>query len=283
MRLPVWLGQYVAALRALVVFTLLLGVAYPLLLVTAAKLPGLSLRAHGTLVTAEERVVGSRLIGQAFTDADGEPLEQYFQPRPSAAADGYDPTSTSASNLGPEDVVDTPGRPSLLTQVCARSLAVAELEGVDGSRPFCTYRGVGAVLGVFYRDGLSGPVTRVVSPNETEGPPFLASYEGVPVEAAERTEDYSGAVVTPIRGDAPATPEVPADAVTASASGLDPHSSPDYARLQATRVARVRGIAVSVVDKLIVRHTAGRALGFMGEPTVNVLELNLELDRRFPV
>jgi K+-transporting ATPase ATPase C chain len=283
MRLPVWLGQFVAALRALLVFTLLLGVAYPLVLVAAAKLPGLSSRAHGSLVTSDGRVVGSRLIGQAFTDADGEPLEQYFQPRPSAAGDGYDPTSTSASNLGPEDVVDTPGRSSLLTQVCASSLAVAELEGVDGSRRYCTYRGVGAVLGVFRRDGVSGPAVRVVSLNETEGPPFLASYEGVPVEVAERNGDYSGAVVTPIRGDAAATPEVPADAVTASASGLDPHISPEYARLQAERVARVRGIEESEVDRLIEKHTAGRALGFMGEPAVNVLELNLELDRRFPV
>ena len=90
--------------------------------------------------------VGSSLIGQSFTDADGNALSQYFQSRPSAAGDGYDPTATSASNLGPESVVDKlpdpadpeSGSESLLTQVCARSKAVGELEGVDGSRPFCT-------------------------------------------------------------------------------------------------------------------------------------------------
>src|SRR6266545_7976712 len=156
-RSPRWIRQHLAAVRALLVLAV-------------AQLPGLRDHAQGSMVeNADGKTVGSKIIGQSFTDADGNPLKQYFQSRPSAAGDGYDPTSTSASNLGPEDVVDTPGKPSLLTQVCARSKAVGELDGVDGSRPFCTPSGVGAVLAVFGPRGADGRVTtveRVVSVNE---------------------------------------------------------------------------------------------------------------------
>jgi K+-transporting ATPase ATPase C chain len=287
MRLPTWLAQHLAALRALLVFTVLLGVAYPLVMVAAGRIPGLAGRTDGSLVTVAGTTVGSRLIGQAFTDADGNPIPKYFQSRPSAAGDGYDPTATSASNLGPNSVVDTlSGNPddasaSLLTRVCARSVAVGKLEGVDGRRPFCTADGIGAVLAVFHRDGFTGPVTRVVSVNQT-GTPFIATYDGVPVEPAGNGADYQalGGIITPIRGDAPATPLVPADAVTASAGGLDPDISPAYAELQVPRVARERGLRPEQVRALIMKHTDGRALGFMGEPGVNVLELNLALDGR---
>ncbi|WP_431913926.1 potassium-transporting ATPase subunit C [Micromonospora carbonacea] len=291
MRLPTWLAQHLAALRALLVFTALLGLAYPLALVAAGRLPGLDARADGSPVTADGRTVGSALIGQAFTDADGDPVPRYFQSRPSAAGDGYDPTATAASNLGPESVVDTiaadpaESTPSLLTQVCARSRAVGALNGVDGRRPYCTADGVGAVLGVFRRDGFTGPVTRVVSVNQTApATPFVAAWQGVAVELARPGEDYvaAGAVIVPVRGDAPADPAVPADAVTASGSGLDPHISPAYAELQVTRVARERGADPAAVRRLVATHTTGRALGFLGEPGVNVLELNLALDRRFP-
>jgi K+-transporting ATPase ATPase C chain len=86
----------------------------------------------------------------------------------------------------------------------------------------------------------------------------------------------------PIRGNAPANPKVPADAVTASASGLDPHISPAYARLQASRVAKARGISVDQVLTVIKHNQDGRVLGFIGEPRVNVLQLNLELDKKYP-
>jgi K+-transporting ATPase ATPase C chain len=89
-------------------------------------------------------------------------------------------------------------------------------------------------------------------------------------------------VVVPVRGDAPAHPKVPADAVTASGSGLDPDISVAYARLQAPRVARVRGISTATVLALVTKHTRGRALGFMGEPSVNVLSLNIDLDSTHP-
>lgn len=282
MRTNLFVARHLAAARALLVFTLLLGVGYPLAMVGVAQVPGLNEKADGSLIRDGERTVGSRLIGQLFTDADGDPLPAYFQSRPSAAGAGYDPAATSASNLGPEDVVDTPDRPSLLTQVCARSQAIGELEGVDGSRPYCTDDGVGAVLGVHYTDGLTGGVVRAVSLNQTSGTPFLAEYRGVPVELAEPGADYSTAVVVPIRGDAPTDPVVPADAVTASASGLDPDISPSYARLQAARVARARGVDVSEVQSLIDEYTHDRAIGLFGQTGVNVLELNLALDERYP-
>ncbi|QDY06280.1 potassium-transporting ATPase subunit C [Micromonospora sp. HM134] len=291
MRLPTWLAQHLAALRALLVFTVLLGVAYPLALVAAGRLPGLDAKADGSLLTVDGRTVGSALIGQSFTDADGNPVPRYFQSRPSAAGDGYDPTASAASNLGPESVLDTlaadpqQSTRSLLSQVCARSRAVGLLEGVDGRRPYCTPDGVGAVLAVFRADGLTGRITRVVSVNQTApATPFVASWQGVPVELAEPGEDYraAGGLVTPVRGDAPEHPAVPADAVTASGSGLDPHISPAYAEIQVARVARERGADPAVVRRLVREHTTGRTLGFMGAPAVNVLELNLALDRNLP-
>jgi K+-transporting ATPase ATPase C chain len=281
MRLPSWLSQHLAALRVLLVMTVLLGLLYPLVIFAVAQLPGLRGKAGGSLVKVGDTTVGSALIGQSFTGQDGKPLVQYFQPRPSAAGDGYDPTATGASNLGPESVVDRPDKPSLLTQVCARSNAVGELEGVDGSRPYCTGDGVGAVLAVF---STNATVTRVVSVNELcPATPFLATYRGVPVGCAAPGEDYGAGVITPIRGGAPEHPAVPADAVTASGSGLDPQISVAYARLQAPRVAKARGIDVATVQTLIDRYTTGRGLGFMGEPGVNVLRLNVALDGQYPL
>ena len=280
----------------LVVLTVILGVAYPLVVTLIGHVPGLAHQANGSTITSNGQVVGSSLIGQSFTDSDGKPLVQYFQTRPSAAGDGYDPTASSASNLGPESIVDTlpdpkapkdsdeaAGKPSLLTQVCSRSLAIGQLEGVSGARPFCTPDGVGAVLGVFYGEpNYRGPITRVVSLNQAcPVPPFLESYRGVRVECATPNTDYSAGKVVPIRGDAPAKPAVPSDAVTASGSGLDPAISPAYARLQEERVAKARGIGVAEMAALVDKYQTGRALGFMGEPAVNVVELNRALDAKY--
>lgn len=185
--------QLLPALRMLLVLTVLTGVLYPLAM-TGIGQTVFGEKADGSLITdADGRVVGSSLIGQAF---DGG---EWFQPRPSAAGDGYDPTSSSSSNLGPTN-------PALLDSVAER---------------VATYRKV----------------------------------NGLPADA-----------------------RVPVDAVTASGSGLDPQISVANARLQAPRVAEARGLSVDDVDALIDEHTQGRALGFLGEPGVNVLELNLALD-----
>ena len=280
--------QHWAALRALLLLTVITGLAYPLLVWAVAQLPGLKEKADGSIVSANGAPVGSSLIGQLFTDADGNPLPQYFQSRPSAAGDGYDPMATSASNLGPESIVDAPDKPSLLTLVCSRSAAAAELNGLDkgaGTRPYCTGGGVGAVLSVLGpRDnrGLVIAPTKVVSVNEpcaTTSTPFLDTYQGVRVECAEPDADYSTGQLVPVRGSAPAEPAVPADAVTASGSGLDPDISPAYADLQVDRVAKARGMSPEQVREVVAANTSGRALGFMGEPTVNALAVNVALDR----
>jgi K+-transporting ATPase ATPase C chain len=288
------LRQHLAALRILLIFTVILGIAYPLVITAIAQVPGLQSRADGSLITQNGKVVGSKLIGQAFTDKNGNPLPQYFQSRPSAAGTGYDPTASSASNLGPESIVDTlpnpkvkgdTGKQSLLTQVCSRSLAIGKLDGVSGARPFCTPDGVGAVLAVFWSGpGYAGHVTRVVSLDQAcPAKPFAATYKGVPVQCATYGQDYSKGQIVPIRGDAPAHPAVPSDAVTASGSGLDPEISPAYAKIQEATVAKTRGITVAQVAAQAAKYEKGRDLGFMGEPRVNVLQLNLALDRLFPM
>lgn len=287
------LRTHLAALRMLAVLTLALGVGYPLLVTLIAQVPGLRAPADGSLLHRDGRVTGSRLLGQSFTGPDGRPLARYFQSRPSAAGSGYDPTASGGSNLGPESIVDVlpdpakkgdQGRPSLLTQVCARSLAVGRLDQVSPARPFCTSSGVGAVLAVFYsRPGYQGTITRVVSVNqECPARPFLDRYRGVRVQCARYGQDYAAGRLVAIRGSAPAEPAVPPDAVTASASGLDPQISPAYALIQVDRVARARRVAPALVRALVRRYTAGRDLGFLGQPRVNVLELNLALDRRYP-
>ena len=301
--------QHWAALRALLVLTVITGFVYPLVVWGVALLPGLHAKAEGSIVNVSGKPVGSKLIGQLFTDKDGNPLPQYFQSRPSAAGTGYDPMASGATNLGPESIVDTPAdpsklapgadpstagfKPSLLTQVCSRSVAIGKLENVDGSRPFCTGGGVGAVLSVIGPRDSSGNVihpTQVVSVNEpcsTPGsaPPRCSSSStracGCNALSTARTTRLGQ--IVPIRGAASDHPAVPADAVTASASGLDPHISPAYADIQVARVARARGISAAQVRDAVSHNQHGRLLGFVGEPVVNVLALNLELDRNFPV
>jgi K+-transporting ATPase ATPase C chain len=210
----------IASAVAIVAFTLLFGLAYPLITtgVSQVLFPN---KADGSQVKRDGEVVGSRLIGQDFRkpvlDAKGEPREdadgnpvlepdpRYFQSRPSQT--GYTPDVTYFNNLGPNqtDLFDT---------IKGQIESYVALE-----RP--------------YTPGLT-------------------------------------------------TGQVPVDAVTASASGVDPHISEANARIQANRVAKERGAPLERIRALIDDSTDGRFLGFLGEPGVNVLELNLALDEEFP-
>ena len=202
--------QLFPAVMMMVIFTFLAGVVYPLV-VTGISQVAFHDKAEGSLIeNADGEVVGSSLIGQTFTEP------QYFHPRISAAGDGYDPTLSSGSNLGPTN-------PKLLT-------------GEEDD-----------------------PATDDV--DET--------FDGIEQRAAAYREENG------LADDA----EVPVDAVTASGSGLDPNISVANARLQAQRVADERGLDVDEVLDLVGDHTQTRALGFLGEDAVNVLELNLALDR----
>ncbi len=191
------LRQYGVALRAMLVLTLILGVLYPLTITLIGQLT-LPVQANGSMVTDKDSMVGSSLIGQSFTDADGAALPEWFQSRPSAAGAGYDSGASSGSNWGPEN-------PDLIAAIGDRQAAIGKLDGA----------------------------------------PLV---------------------------------EIPADAVTASSSGLDPHISPEYARLQIDRVSDARSLDRTAVAGLVESMIQGRDLGYLGEPTVNVLALNKALE-----
>jgi potassium-transporting ATPase KdpC subunit len=207
-RLPSFVRQHIAALRGLLVFTAICGIAYPLLMFGIAQVAFHS-KANGSLVSHNGRVVGSSLLCQEFVDAKGNPLPQYFQPRPSNAADatvktdyGCNPLFSAASNLGPNN-------PDLLKLIKQRQQQIAKLDHVKVSQ------------------------------------------------------------ITP-------------DAVTASGSGLDPGISLQNAAIQLDRVAAARHASPAAVRALVNQYTQGRTLGFLGEPMVNVLLLNIALDQKFP-
>ena len=290
--------QHWAALRALLVLTAIVGIAYPVVIWLVAQIPGLRDKANGSIIEVDGKPVGSSLIGQSFTDSDGnaaaavlpEPAvggrrrlrpagHQREQPR--AGEHRRHPGDPSL----PED--DNGYKASLLTLVCSRSAAVGELEGVDGARPFCTGDGVGAVLSVIGPRDARGNVvhpTRVVSVNEpceTTTTPFLNTYEGVRVECAKFGEDYSIGQIVPIRGSAPADPQVPADAVTASGSGLDPTSRSRTPICRWTGWPRRAASAPTRSGRPSPTTPTGGGWASSASP-VNVLELNLELDQKYP-
>ena len=189
-RLPVFVRQHIAAFRALLVFTVLCGLIYPAVMVGVAQLVAPN-HANGSMVSYNGHEVGSSVLCQEFTDAKGNPLPQYFQPRPSSAVDatsktdyGCNPLFSAASNLGPNNS-------DLIQAIKQRQQAIA-------------------------------------------------SFDHVPVS------------------------EIPADAVTASGSGLDPGISPQNAAIQVNRVAQARNLPVSEVRALVDKYTQGRTLGFLG-------------------
>ncbi|KHJ53217.1 ATPase [Aureimonas altamirensis] len=181
--------QLRSAATLVAVFTMMLGLAYPLAMTgfAGAVFPE---QAAGSLVERDGRIVGSALVGQAFSGPG------YLHPRPSAAGGGYDASASGGSNLGPTSE-------RLRERLATDSAALRAQYGVS---------------------------------------------------------------------------TLPADAATMSASGLDPHVSPHYARIQAARIAEARGMAREDVLRLIDLAEEGRTFGFLGEPRVNVLSVNLALD-----
>jgi K+-transporting ATPase ATPase C chain len=204
-RLPVIVRQHIAGFRILLVFTVVCGFIYPLVMLGVSQLV-FHHQANGSMVSYNGKVVGSSLLCQEFVDAKGNPLPQYFQPRPSDAVVsgvkndyGCDPLYSSASNLGPTN-------PAEITDITEQQKAISAFDHVS-----------------------------------------VAS--------------------------------IPADAVTASGSGLDPDISPANAAIQVDRVAAARHLPVAEVRALVAKFTQGRTLGFLGEPRVDVLTLNIALDQ----
>ena len=207
-RLPGWLRQHIVALRGLLIFTVITGIAYPVVMWGVAQV-AFHNQANGSLVSYHGRVVGSSLLCQEFTDAKGNPLPQYFQPRPSAAVNstvktdyGCDPLFSNGSQLGPAN-------PVLIKDIKTRQQQIAAFDHVKIS-------------------------------------------------------------------------QIPADAVTASGSGLDPDISPQNAAIQVNRVAAARHVSPAAIRALVAQFTQGRTLGFLGEPRVDVLTLNIALDQKYP-
>ena len=190
--------QASACIAMLAIVTVVLGFGYPLAVTGISQL-FFRHQANGSLVYVDGKLKGSALLGQNFTAANGAPLPQYFQPRPSDAGTGYDGADSGASNLGPTN-------PVLIKLVTERAVAYRKFN------------------------------------------------------------------------DLPPNASVPVDAVTASASGLDPDISIANALDQAPRVARARHLTAARVIALVHQHTTPAQWGFLSEPAVNVLELNLALD-----
>jgi potassium-transporting ATPase KdpC subunit len=206
-RLPGIVRQHIAALRALLLFTVICGIIYPVVLFGIAQ-GAFHHQANGSLVSYHGKVVGSSLLCQEFVTAQGNPLPQYFQPRPSNATSGAkndygcDPGFSAASNLGPDNPV----------------------------------------------------LVQLIKTRQKQ----IAAFDHVKISA------------------------IPPDAVTASASGLDPYVSPQNAAIQLDRVAAARKVSPAAVRALVLANTEGRTLGFLGEPRVNVLNLNIALDEKYP-
>jgi len=208
-RLPNTLRQLITGLRGLLVLTVICGIAYPLVVFGIGQV-AFHHQVNGSLVSYKGRVVGSSLLCQEFVDAKGNPLPQYFQPRPSdavVAGDktdyGCDPLYTSASNLGPDNPVQV----------------------------------------------------QLVRQRQKQ----IAAFDHVKIS------------------------QIPADAVTASGSGLDPDITPQNAAIQVDRVAAARHVSPAAIRALVSKYTQGRNIGILGEPRVNVLLLNIALDEKYPV
>jgi K+-transporting ATPase ATPase C chain len=249
----------IPSIAMVLVLTVALGLGYPLLL-TGLSAIGFNHQANGSLVYRNGKLVGSSLLGQSFSGPSGNPLPQYFQPRPSDAGTGYDAAASGASNLGPSN--------ALLIGFVA-GVNTVTLDGRPSpTNPFATRADPACVP----TDPKGNPVTSP-TPGQKYSMTANGSYVCDPDTVPERAIAYRT-----FNGLRP-TASVPVDAVTASGSGLDPDISVANAMDQAGRVARARRLPRREVISLVHRATEGRQLGFLGEPAVNVLDLNVALDR----
>jgi len=233
---------------------------YPVLVWGASQLL-FSHQANGSLIEGGDRkIVGSEWLGQNFTSA------KYFQPRPSAAGTGYDAANSSGSNLGPTSKKFINGT--------TKTIALPGKE-----------TGKYETSDVVDFDGIK---LRVLGYCEANGIAYELLKEGKPVDQktfkTEKGEYDQVKLITAFNEDPnpltiKAASPIPGDAVTASGSGLDPHISVKNALLQAPRVAKERNISVEIVKAEITRATAEPQFGILGEAGVNVLSLNLAIDK----
>lgn len=235
-------------LRLMIVFTVLTGLLYPVVMTGVSEVI-FPKQANGSLVTVNGKVVGSSLIGQSFTKPE------YFHPRPSAAGSGYDATQSSGTNLGPTSAKLIHGT----TKMDDKKNEVVDFDGIDDRI-------------VHYCLDNDIPYTSSVPLDQFKD--AQGNLDDVKLIKAFN-DDKAPLVFTP---KAP----IPQDAVTASASGLDPHISPANADLQAGRVAKARNVAANQVKQLVAQFTERPDWELFGEPRVNVLQLNIALDQHYP-
>ncbi len=235
--------------RLTLIFTVLTGLLYPAIMtgISEAIFPK---QANGSLITVADKVVGSRLIGQNFSKPE------YFHPRPSSAGNGYDATASSGSNLGPTSAKLLRGT----TKMDDKKNEVVDFDGLN-------------LRIVHYCVDNNIPYESSLPLDQFKD----AKGELDDVKLIKAFNDDKTPLVFSAK-----TP-IPADAVTASASGLDPHISPANAEVQAGRVAKARNASVDQVKQLIAQNTEPADLAFLGEPRVNVLMLNIRLNQRFPL
>jgi potassium-transporting ATPase KdpC subunit len=236
-------------LRLTLALTILTGLLYPAVMTGVSEVI-FPKQANGSLVTVNGKVVGSSLIAQGFTKPE------YFHPRPSAAGNGYDATASGGTNLGPTSAKLLHGT----TKMDDKKNEVVDFDGIDDRIVhYCVDNGIPYESSV--------PLDQF---KDAQG-----NLDDVKLIKAFN-DDKTPLVFTP---KAP----IPADAVTASSSGLDPHITPTNAELQAARVARARGVSAEQVKPLIAQFTDRADWGFLGEPRVDVLLLNVALDQKFPL
>ena len=235
--------------RLTLAFTVLTGLLYPVVITGISQLV-LPRQANGSLVSANGKIVGSSLIGQNFSKPE------YFHPRPSSAGSGYDATASSGSNLGPTSAKLLHGT----TKMDDKKNEVVDFDGIN-------LRVVHYCLDNDIPYESSVPLDQFKdSKGDLDEVKLIKAFN----------DDKNPLVFT-------AKIPIPPDAVTASSSGLDPHVSPANAEVQAARVSKARNVSVDQVKQLISQYTEGADWGFLGEPHVNVLMLNIAVDERFPV